>query len=147
MKKLQEIERVPSSDLLKNGVKVARFGFGNKVDVHRPFSLISRAVLRLPYSTLVACLLMLVLLIETVIGPAAHTSTDSSVLRSKTLRERNPTAHSPRKRSDRAQEVTTQSVSIEAAVVRHAPTINARIQGSVRQLLAEDVTLNSNAII
>src|SRR5262249_17154873 len=33
------------------------------------------------------------------------------------------------------------------AVVRHAPSVSGRVEGSVRQLLGEDVTLNSGAVI
>src|SRR2546423_1847868 len=37
--------------------------------------------------------------------------------------------------------------SVEAAAVRHAPIVNGRVEGSVRQLLDEDVTLNSRSTV
>jgi RHS repeat-associated protein len=48
----------------------------------------------------------------------------------------------------KAQDFTTQAVTVEAAIVRHAPSLNSgRVEGSVRQLTGEAVTLNSGAVI
>ena len=50
--------------------------------------------------------------------------------------------------SSKGQTVVTQEVSLEAAIVRHAPTLNSgRIEGSLRQLTGEDTTLNGNLVI
>ena len=40
-----------------------------------------------------------------------------------------------------------QGQAVEAAVVRHAPALNGRVQGSVRQLSGEDVSLNGDATV
>src|SRR5215813_3749121 len=37
--------------------------------------------------------------------------------------------------------------SVEAVVVRHAPVISGRVEGSVRQLKGENVALNSGSVI
>ncbi len=40
-----------------------------------------------------------------------------------------------------------EAISDRVAVVRHGPSINGRVEGSVRQLTAENVTLNGGAVI
>src|SRR5262252_4589104 len=40
-----------------------------------------------------------------------------------------------------------QSSPVEVAAVRHAPVINGHVEGSVRQLTGENVTLNSSAFV
>jgi RHS repeat-associated protein len=47
----------------------------------------------------------------------------------------------------RTQDLSLQSEAVEAAVVRHAPIINALVQGSVRQLTGENVALNGTGAI
>src|SRR5262249_32023364 len=41
------------------------------------------------------------------------------------------------------QSVSPQAGEIQAALVNHAPSISGRVQGTVRQLTGENVTLNS----
>ena len=46
------------------------------------------------------------------------------------------------------RQIKAQDTSVEAAVVRHAPTLNgARIEGSVRQLTGENVSLEGNMVV
>lgn len=53
-----------------------------------------------------------------------------------------------KERPDR-QDLSLQTEVVEAAVVRHAPKFNggARVEGSVRQLIGEDVTLEGGAVV
>src|SRR6185369_9278832 len=46
-----------------------------------------------------------------------------------------------------AQDFTPQEMAVEAAIVRHLGSLNGRIEGTVRHLVAENVTLNGGAAI
>ncbi|MEW6131397.1 MAG: RHS repeat-associated core domain-containing protein [Acidobacteriota bacterium] len=47
----------------------------------------------------------------------------------------------------KARNPLPQETAVEAVVIRHAPNINGRVEGTVRQLTGENLVLNSGAII
>jgi hypothetical protein len=94
-----------------------------------------------------AASLTLAILIQTMLVPLALASVPSKRTASHTLKPSpatNPLSRTPRQS---AQSVSAQAVTVEAAMVRHAPSLNGRVEGSVRQLQGESVTLNSGAVV
>ncbi|HWW81735.1 MAG TPA: hypothetical protein VNY82_19195, partial [Steroidobacteraceae bacterium] len=49
--------------------------------------------------------------------------------------------------TSRQQDISPQEAEVEAATVNHAPILNGRVEGSVRQLAGESVTLNGGAVV
>jgi RHS repeat-associated protein len=45
------------------------------------------------------------------------------------------------------QDISPQEAEVEAATVNHGPVLNGRVEGSVRQLLGENVTFNSGGVV
>lgn len=111
---------------------------------------------RVQFYSLTSGLLAFVLLFQTVAPPIMATT----ILRVNTPRSTGVTGatgnHSvnsaaPSKsipgNSATVQQVVPQELDVEAATVRHAPNINGRVEGSLRQLTGESLTMNSGAVI
>lgn len=93
-----------------------------------------------PLSSVASGLMIFLLLWHTDVAPFITASirvanTEASVLKATSRRD--------------GQDLALQMEVAEAAVVRHAPSLNggSRIEGSVRQLFGEDVTLNGGVVI
>ncbi len=97
-----------------------------------------------------AASLTLAILIQTMLVPPALSSVPSKRTASHALKP-SPSTTSvtsvSRPPRQSAQSVSIQALTVEAAMVRHAPSLNGRVEGSVRQLLGESVTLNSGAVV
>lgn len=76
------------------------------------------------------------------------TGRDHSALAKRGKRTSDPRKAAGLRLTTISAQLTPEEQAIEAARVRHAPTINAgRVEGSIRQLTGETVTLNAGAVI
>jgi RHS repeat-associated protein len=96
---------------------------------------------RLSLSAIVSWAVIVALLVQTIAPTvtAANNKSESSSSKSKPV-------NSIFTRG-KGQNIVPQDIAVEAATVRRLGSLNGRIEGSVRQLNAEDVTLNGGAVI
>ncbi|MFY9554255.1 MAG: IPT/TIG domain-containing protein, partial [Blastocatellia bacterium] len=103
------------------------------------------SILKVLPSNVSVLLLMLVILLPSV-APALVSP--SHVIGGATDSKRPGRLSASPRASSKSQSLAPQESSLEAAVVRHAPSLNsARIEGSVRQLTGEGITLNGSSTI
>jgi RHS repeat-associated protein len=105
------------------------------------------------FSNLTARLLVFILLWQAMLVPCVYTADLRSIAERRVAKKARTTADtfaaSVSSMDKRDIQLNPQAEAVEAAVVRHAPTFNgqARVEGAVRQLTGEDVTLNGSVVI